>query len=162
MKIHNKKVSVKMKRSFELFFGLALIVASAVIVTIVGAQETEAIPLIESASVPIYPIAALAARIEGKVVLEISTDGKQVSKVEVKSGPPMLVSDARGNIATWRFKSHKPTTFETTFQYRIVEPARCYYENGTATLKLPTLVEISVNGLQTCDPAATTHKILKR
>jgi hypothetical protein len=162
MKIRREKFAVKANYCFTLLLVLGLIVACPEIVAVGGTEETQRVPLIRSASVPIYPVAARAARIEGKVVLEISTNGHEVSKVEVKNGPPMLASAARENIATWHFEDHKPITFGSIFQYQIVEPASCGYENGTATLKLPTFVEIRVNGLKTCDPAVEIKKGSKK
>jgi len=74
----------------------------------------------------------------------------------------MLAAAARENIRTWRFLSHKPTSFEATFQFHITDPASCDYENGTTMLKLPTLVEINVNAIQTCDPASHSSRIVKK
>jgi TonB family protein len=119
------------------------------------AGEVQQMPLVQSASLPTYPMIARAARVSGTVVLEVSTDGERVSKIVVKSGPPMLVPSVRENVATWRFTPHQPITFETTFIFRIEDPASCEFENAALTVKLPTLVDIKVNSLETCDPAST-------
>jgi hypothetical protein len=66
----------------------------------------------------------------------------------------MLVKFAKEDIFTWEFTAHKPTTFETTFEYVIEEPAQCYYTNSNAILELPLKAHISAKGLKTCDPAA--------
>jgi hypothetical protein len=102
----------------KLNFHMLLILGMGLIVTEVGAirsshaDEAKPLPRIEAASVPLYPIAAQAARISGKVVLEISTNGKEVSTVEVKSGPAMLVQAAKENVATWHFKpGHRPADY---------------------------------------------------
>jgi TonB family protein len=145
-----------MKRSLypHLIFGLVAIFA-AVPAAISSAQEVTEMPLVESASMPVYPLMARAARIEGTVVLELTTDGTTISQIVVQSGPPMLAAAAKKNVDTWRLLPNKPMSFEVTFQFHLTEPASCYLENGTTTLKLPTSVEISVNAIQTCDPAAT-------
>jgi len=141
-------------------FGTAL-VAIVTLANSSNAGEMQPMPLVESASLPSYPMIARAARVSGTVVLEISTDGERASKIVVKSGPPMLVPAVKENVATWRFTSHKPVTFETTFIFRIEDPASCAFENAVLTVKLPILVDIKVNSLETCDPASTISTIRK-
>jgi len=153
---------MKMKSCFLSILGMGLIAAEVGAVVANSTEGTRLVPLIEAANVPLYPIAAQAARISGKVVLQISTNGKEVSTVEVKSGPAMLVQAAKENIATWHFKPGQPTTFEAIFQYRIVEPASCSYENGAVSLKLPTFAEITVNELQSCDPSSAITREVKK
>lgn len=103
---------------------------------------------------PLYPIIARAARVQGVVKLEVTTDGKKVTAVHAESGPPMLVKFAKQNILTWEFLQHKPTTFITTIEYVIEEPAKCVYSNDSLTLKLPLEVRVSAKGVTTCDPGA--------
>jgi hypothetical protein len=114
------------------------------------------VPLLSAGTVPLYPRMSLAARVQGVVKIRVTTDGKKVSSVEAESGPPMLVAAAKESILAWQFETHKPTTFETTFEYVIEEPAECYFSNSVAVLKLPLEVRISTKGLKTCDPAAET------
>jgi hypothetical protein len=121
------------------------------------AQEAaREVPLLSASVVPLYPRMALAARVQGVVKLHVTTDGKKVSSVEVESGPPMLVAAAKESILGWQFEPHKPTSFDTTFEYVIEEPAECNFSNSVAVLKLPLEVRISTKGLKTCDPAAET------
>ena len=121
------------------------------------AQEaTPEVPLLSAGIVPLYPRMALAARVQGVVKIRVTTDGKKVSSVEAESGPPMLVAAAKEIILAWKFETHKPTTFETTFEYVIEEPAECYFSNNVAVLKLPLEVRITTKGLKTCDPTAET------
>jgi hypothetical protein len=121
------------------------------------AQEpAREVPLLSASVVPLYPRIALAARVQGVVKIHVTTDGKKVSSVEVESGPPMLVAAAKESILGWQFEPHKPTSFDTTFEYVIEEPAECYFSNSVAVLKLPLEVRISTKGLKTCDPAAET------
>jgi len=151
-----------MKRTLflQLIFGFSAIF---VFLTSTGnGQEMKEMPVVLSGGIPIYPLMARTARIEGTVVLKVMTDGTSVSQIDVKSGPPMLAAAAKENVSTWKFLSHTPTWFEVTFQFHISEPASCGYENGTTTLKLPTLVEINVNVLQTCDPSSHVSKIIKK
>lgn len=116
-------------------------------------------PNVASASVPFYPRTPQMAHIEGVVQLRISTDGNRASSIKVESGPPMLAQAAKENIETWRFDRHSPTTFETTFRYRLL-PSQCdsecncdSLEKGSVQLKLPTDVEVTAKELLTCDPA---------
>jgi hypothetical protein len=117
-------------------------------------KADQALPLVTAGKLPLYPIMARAARVQGVVKIKVTTDGKKVTSVDAESGPPMLVKFAKENILTWEFSQHKPTTFVTTFEYVIEEPAQCDYSNDALTLKLPLEVRISAKGLKTCDPAA--------
>jgi hypothetical protein len=119
------------------------------------AQKAEQeIPLIIAGKMPLYPIMARAARIQGIVKVSVTTDGKKVTSLDAESGPPMLVKAAKENILTWEFLEHKPTTFVTTFEYVIEGPDQCMYTNGTSVLNLPLEIRISAKGIKTCDPAA--------
>jgi hypothetical protein len=119
------------------------------------AQKAEQeLPVIIAGKMPLYPIMARAARIQGIVKVRVRTDGKKVIGFDAESGPPMLVRFTKENILTWEFFDHKPTTFVTTFEYVIEEPALCGYSNGTSVLNLPLKIQINVKGLETCDPAA--------
>jgi TonB family protein len=127
-----------------------------------SAQGTKAPPALASAAVPFYPRVPQQAHIEGEVRLRISTDGNRVTTVEVESGQPMLAQAAKENVKTWQFERHTPTSFETTFRYRLI-PSKCDsqcncggVEKGTVLLHLPTEAEVSAETLMTCDPAVET------
>jgi len=71
----------------------------------------------------------------------------------------MLAQAAKENVETWRFDRHSPTTFETTFRYRLL-PSKCdsdcncdSLEKDSVQLKLPTDAEVAAMELLTCDPA---------
>jgi hypothetical protein len=138
-------------------------ISSAVVLTILcgmlpltslAQKADQELPLVIAGKLPLYPIMARAARVQGVVKIKVTTDGKKVTSIDVESGPPMLVKFAKENILTWEFTEHKPTTFVTTFEYIIEEPAQCDYSNDALTLKLPLEVRIIVKGLKTCDPSA--------
>jgi TonB family protein len=125
-------------------------------------QAKTPVPALASAAVPFYPRVPQQAHIEGVVRLRISTDGNRVASVEVESGQPMLVQAAKENVKTWQFERHAPTSFETTFRYRIF-PTKCDsqcncegVEKRTVLLRLPTEAEVSAEELMTCDPASDT------
>ena len=115
-------------------------------------KADQELPLVIAGNLPLYPIMARAARIQGVVKIKVTTDGKKVTSVETESGPPMLVKFAKENILTWNFAEHKPTTFVTTFDYVIEGPAQCDYSNDALALNLPLEARISAKGLETCDP----------
>jgi len=117
-------------------------------------QSKEPLPTVATAGVPFYPPVARVARIEGVVHLRLSTDGKRVSAISVESGPPALVQAAQENVRTWQFKDHSPTTFGATFRYKMMPESECEMDSGTVLLRLPTEVEVSARGVQTCDPTA--------
>lgn len=135
-------------------FGLAIALLIAPLSVIAQAQETKApVPTLASAAVPFYPRVPQQAHIEGIVRLRISTDGNRVTNVEVESGQPMLVQAAKENVKTWQFERHAPTSFETTFRYRLF-PSKCDsqcncggVEKGTVLLRLPTEAEVSAETL---------------
>lgn len=117
----------------------------------------EGLPVVIAASVPLYPRTALLAHILGTVRIRVTTDGKNISSLDVESGPPMLVKAAEGNVRTWQFEEHKPTTFLVTFQYKIEEPAECSIGNSAVLLHMPSDIVITARGIHTCDPASTVQ-----
>jgi hypothetical protein len=122
-------------------------------------QAKEQLPRVASAGVPLYPRTPRIAHIDGVVRLRLSTDGKRVSAIEVESGQPMLAKAAQENVKTWEFEEHSPTTFEVTFRYKILPQSECDIDNGTVLLRLPTEVEVSAKGVQTCDPAVESKAL---
>jgi hypothetical protein len=118
-----------------------------------GQDSTQTAPLLRAAKVPTYPRVALLSHIQGVVKIRVTTNGKEVSSVEADSGPPMLVKAAKENVLTWEFEDHAPTTFVTVFTYSIRKPAQCDVGNSIAVLHMPQEVQISANGVKTCDPA---------
>ncbi len=120
-------------------------------------QSNEPLPVVVTASVPFYPPAARVAHIEGTVRLLITTDGKKVSAVTVQSGPPMLATAAEENVRAWQFKEHKPATFDTRFQYKLLSESECDMDDGVVTLHLPTEVQVTAKTWKTCDPAVESR-----
>jgi Gram-negative bacterial TonB protein C-terminal len=155
------RVSLQDKKLRCAVGGLAALIFFALGIGVTGAiaQQKSAMPNVTSASVAFYPRISQLAHVEGVVKLRISTDGSRASSIEIESGPPMLAQAAEENIKTWRFDKHDPTTFETTFRYRLL-PSKCdskcncdSVEKGSVHLQLPTNVEISAKEIMVCDPA---------
>jgi TonB family protein len=128
--------------------------------TISAAQQPKAVvPTVASASVPLYPRVIRAARIQGDVVLQVSTDGQRVSSVVIEGGQSMLAEAAQENVKTWQFEPHKPTSFEVTFRYKLLLPSTCdsdcncdSEEKESVLLQLPTRVDVSAKVPAICDP----------
>jgi Gram-negative bacterial TonB protein C-terminal len=128
---------------FPLFLTLALAPNTSI-----AQQPKGPVPVVASASAPLYPSIPLMAQITGVVRLRLSTDGTHVTSMEIESGPAILANAAEENIKTWQFEPHKPTTFEAMFTYTLL-PATCDAaghcngrENDEVLLHLPTDVQI--------------------
>jgi hypothetical protein len=137
-------------------FFLALLIAlfSSVHAQTPSQSQPQELPRLISASLPIYPPIALAARISGTVTIHVTTDGKKVISMDSKTGPVMLQVFTMTNIQSWEFAQHKPTSFTTAFVYILEEAEDCGYTNGSATLHLPLEARISAKAPMTCDPSA--------
>ena len=140
---------------------LGLFVAAASVFFQVHAQKLSTpLPKVASASVPLYPPLAGQARIQGIVVLSVSTDGQQVSAVNVRSGHPLLASAAKENVATWRFAPHAPTKFDVKFEYRLLDyPCKngcdCDTKEADSVLiRFPADIQVTAPIPLICDPAA--------
>lgn len=136
------------------FAGIGLMAACGMLSSAAAQKVEQRPPLVIAGEMPLYPLIARAARVQGVVKIKVTTDGKKVTSAVVESGPPMLAKFAKENILTWEFNAHKPTTFVTTFEYVIEGPVQCDYSNDALSLKLPLEVRISMKDLKTCDPAA--------
>ena len=135
------------------FLGVGLMILTGMLSNGLAQKAEQELPLVIAGKMPLYPIMARLARVEGVVKIRVTTDGEKVTSFEAESGPPMLVKFAKENILTWEFVKHKPTTFITTFEYVIEGPDQCMYSNGASVLNLPLEIRISAKGLKTCDPA---------
>jgi hypothetical protein len=78
-----------------------------------------AVPLLQGATLPIYPPICRAARITGKVVVAVTVSGGKVTGTEVKSGSRYLANGTVANLQTWRFASDVNGQFTVTFNYAI-------------------------------------------
>lgn len=97
------------KRAMAVYFAGVMLTLPAI------GQENR--PVMKAGEMPTYPAIARQARIEGTVVLKITTDGNAVEKVEVVSGHPMLVGNSVSAVKAWQFETHEPTTFTFKLTY---------------------------------------------
>jgi hypothetical protein len=83
-------------------------------------------------------------RLQGTVILRITTDGHIVSDVKLTSGHPVLAPDAMKNVRTWKFADHAPTTFAVKYSYEFEGHfKRDPVTKCDAKLDLPTKVTVS-------------------
>jgi outer membrane biosynthesis protein TonB len=80
-------------------------------------QDAATSPTVTAFDCPTYPPKAESMRLQGMVVLQVTTDGHQVVDVKLTSGHPMLAPDAIKNVRTWKFADHTPTTFAVEYLY---------------------------------------------
>ncbi len=144
---------ILVKCSSSVGAGIGLILLGGMLSPALAQKTEKELPLVIAGNMPLYPPTALHVRIQGVVRVRVTTDGKKVISMSDESGPPMLVRFTKENILTWKFAEHKATTFVTTFEYAIDEPAQCEFSNSVSVLSLPLKVRISAKGLKTCDPA---------
>jgi hypothetical protein len=108
-----------------------------------GAQRNRvALPMVASAQVPLYPPSARLANVEGTVQLNVTTDGHHVVSIQVASGYKLLSDSAEGNLRTWEFTPHEPTSFKVTYTYKLVSDLDPIQNNPRVILNLPTAVEV--------------------
>ena len=105
-------------------------------------EKGAALPHVASAQDPVYPKIALATRVSGTVRLHVSTDGMRVIAIEIVSGPPMLLESARSTVQSWNFEKHTPTSFEVTFEYKLINVYGCKEVDRGVSLDLPAHVEV--------------------
>jgi len=75
------------------------------------------LPILQEAALPVYPPIGRAARITGKVVVEVTVSGGKVTATDVKSGPRLLFGGTVANLQTWRFASDVNGKFTVTYTY---------------------------------------------
>src|SRR3989442_15946821 len=79
-------------------------------------QSTEVLPKGVQHTEPIYPPLARQTRIQGEVLVKVTTDGESVRDAEAETGHPLLRKAAQDNSRTWKFVAHTPGTFQVTFR----------------------------------------------
>jgi outer membrane biosynthesis protein TonB len=80
-------------------------------------DATAASPTVTPFDCPTYPSKAESMRLQGIVILQVTTDGHQVVDVKLTSGHPVLAPDAIKNVRTWKFADHTPATFTVKYLY---------------------------------------------
>jgi hypothetical protein len=89
------------------------------------APPAAAPPILQGATLPMYPPIAKAAHVTGKVVVRVTVkDGlivqtEVLSKPAVASGGRLLESPTLENLKTWRFAADVSGAFTVTYTYEI-------------------------------------------
>lgn len=105
---------------FALSSYLSTSVAAQTATQSAAVQSNDTLPPVIEHAQPIYPPLARTARIEGDVLIRITTDGESVKDTEVESGHPLLRQAAVDNVKTWKFARHEPGIFHVTFRYKLI------------------------------------------
>jgi hypothetical protein len=83
-------------------------------------QETpEVLPKLVQHAQPVYPQLARQARVQGDVIVQITTDGESVIEAKAESGPELLRKAAEDCAISWKFAAHMAGTFHVTFRYKL-------------------------------------------
>jgi hypothetical protein len=84
-----------------------------------------AVPILQRASLPMYPPIAKAAHVTGKVIVRVTVKNGQIFKTDVLSqhdavsGQRLLELPTIANLKTWRFASSVNATFTVNYTYEI-------------------------------------------
>ena len=125
---------------------LALLTCCLALSSLIAGQDAATSPTVTAFDCPKYPSKAESMRLQGMVVLQVTTDGHQVVDVKLTSGHPALAPDAIQNVRTWKFADHAPTTFAVKYFY-VNEGhfKRDKVTNCSAKMELPTKVTVSTS-----------------
>jgi len=92
-------------------------------VVVLRQERVAALPTVISAGWPTIPPIARAARMNGEVVLRVTTDGSSVLNVQIVKSAGMLDQAAEANVRTWQFEPHPVTTFEVKHSFALHDEA---------------------------------------
>jgi hypothetical protein len=146
--------------------GIGMMMLGGFAATSPAQTSEQALPVVIDGKMPIYPVMARCARIQGVVTVKVTTDGKKVTALGEGSGPPMLVKFVKENISTWEFLQHKlfhspsPST-RSQNQCGRVENLRSCRGDQTAPLgrRVPLVPRIWGPGIRSTVPL-TTHILI--
>lgn len=128
---------------------------TSLLVTILAAAQTPnlkvALPMVASASMPLYPPLARTANVEGVVHVSVTTDGQRVTRAHAQDGPKLLAVSAEDNVRTWLFAVHEPTTFTVTYRYTLQAKWKSDPNNPIVVMHFPNEVQISAVRFHTPD-----------
>ena len=123
---------------------LALLTCCLATSLLMAQQNVPTTPTVTTFECPKYPSKAESMRLQGMVILQVTTDGHQVIDVKLTSGHPVLSPEAIKNVRTWKFADHPPATF--TVKYFYTSEAHFKRDKVThcsAKMELPGMVTVS-------------------
>jgi hypothetical protein len=105
-------------------------------------------PILQGATLPMYPPIAKAAHITGKVVVRVTVKDGLVVKTDVRSGQRFLESPTVENLKTWRFAADVTGEYTMTYTYEI---------SGEAS-EQPTNAKVEILPLSGCEDHGASCK----
>jgi TonB family protein len=113
---------------------------------------------------PVYPRMALAARVWGDVILNvtIASDGS-VNGVNVESGPPMLRQAAINSATRSRFQAaleNRTGGYRLVYRFVLDQTTKCEHDDSYPRVEHEeNLVTITEQNVPICDPAAVIERV---
>lgn len=118
---------------------LTILVSTASLV----AENLDVRTIVTAGELPLYPPTAIAARLEGTVVLAVRVVKGVVQQAEpTVHANALLASAARRNVFSWRFGPEVSGTVNVRFVYELEKEEVMQPENPEILLRLPESVRI--------------------
>ncbi len=107
------------------------------------AQDLDRRALVVGGELPLYPSVAVAARLEGTVIVSISVSKGIVQKAETRpEANALLASAAKRNALSWRFAPETTGTLAVRFIFELAKTEVLVPENPEIQMRLPESVRI--------------------
>jgi hypothetical protein len=104
---------------------------------------------IAQASVPLYPLLAVQARISGTVKIRVLVQGGAITSADViESDNPVLAAAAKENLQTWRFAEHGYGDFCVTYDYVLGKIEMPSPTNPKVEMDFPSRVRITTSPME--------------
>jgi hypothetical protein len=121
-------------------YGLFLV--TVVLAPVLG-QQLDRASLVTAGELPSYPPLALAARVQGTVILSVAVSNGTIAKIQtLPEANELLATAARKNVSTWRFANDVTGEIKVRFVYELEKVESLRPENPEVLMRLPELVRI--------------------
>lgn len=119
-------------------------VGSLVLAASLEAENLDRRAIVTAGEIPIYPPTAIAARLEGTVVLVVRVSKGVVQQAEpMPGGNALLASAARRNALSWKFSPDVSGSVNVRFVYELEKNEVVLPENPEVQMRLPEFVRIT-------------------
>jgi len=119
-------------------------VGSLVLAASLEAENLDRRAIVTAGEIPIYPPTAIAARLEGTVVLVVRVSKGVVQQAEpMPGGNALLNSAARRNALSWKFSPDVSGSVNVRFVYELEKNEVVLPENPEVQMRLPEFVRIT-------------------
>ncbi|WP_031495448.1 energy transducer TonB [Bryobacter aggregatus] len=120
-----------------------LLTMNLVLTATLLAESLDVRTIVTAGELPLYPPTAIAARLEGTVVLAVRVVNGVVQQAEPTAhANALLASAARRNVLSWRFGPEVSGTVNVRFVYELEKQEVMQPENPEILLRLPESVRI--------------------